>query len=244
MAAELCGKQLGKWHLQSYINCGKSALVFRGEADGRTAAVKVFDPEIVEAYGDQRQLERIERERQLAGRSHPNLIEIYDGGVATFDGGEYFHVAMQYFPGKNLAESLSTIRPEDIGAIITQVAAAAEFLETLGMCHRDIKPENIGIAEDGHAVKLFDLGVLRPLNVSSLTDTSVLPFLGTLRYAPPEYLLREEDGTPDGWRALTFYQLGGVLHDLIMRAPLFQEFSHPYAASRAARHSRAARRDG
>ena len=25
------------------------------------------------------------------------------------------------------------------------------------------------------------------------------------------------DDTPDGWRALTFYQLGALLHDLIMR---------------------------
>src|SRR5205823_3874856 len=34
---------------------------------------------------------------------------------------------------------------------------------------------------------------------------------------------------PEGWRSLTFYQLGGVLHDLIMRRALFADFVHPYA---------------
>jgi hypothetical protein len=41
--------------------------------------------------------------------------------------------------------------------------------------------------------------------------------------------LRTELDTIEGWRALTFYQLGAVLHDMIMRRPLFSEFSEPFA---------------
>ncbi len=54
-------------------------------------------------------------------------------------------------------------------------------------------------------------------------------FLGTLRYSPPEYLFRTEKQDKDGFRAITFYQLGAVLHDLIMREKLFLPFSSPYA---------------
>ncbi|MDR3401448.1 MAG: serine/threonine-protein kinase [Chthoniobacter sp.] len=229
MAGELTGKELGGWSLHKYINCGKSALVFQGEKNGHIGAVKIFDPEIIETYGDQKQLERIDREKSLIGRPHANLIEILDGGMASIDGVPFYYVVMEFFPGKNLADRLRDIRPEDIWSIISQVASAAEFLESLGLCHRDIKPENIGIDDDGRVVKLLDLGVVRPVKASDLTDTSVLPFIGTLRYAPPEFLLRTEDHTTDGWRALTFYQIGGVLHDLIMRTPLFQEFSQPFA---------------
>jgi len=54
-------------------------------------------------------------------------------------------------------------------------------------------------------------------------------FLGTLRYSPPEYLFRTEKQDKNGYRAVTFYQLGAVLYDLIMRERLFLAFSSPYA---------------
>jgi hypothetical protein len=50
-----------------------------------------------------------------------------------------------------------------------------------------------------------------------------------LQYSPPELLFREEEQSVEGWRAVTFYQLGGVLHDLLLRKPLFEQFKNPYA---------------
>jgi serine/threonine protein kinase len=78
-------------------------------------------------------------------------------------------------------------------------------------------------------VKLLDLGVIRPIDLSSITDLGDQKiFVGTLQYSSPELLFREEHPTVEGWRAVTFYQLGGVLHDLLMRVPLFQSYSNPY----------------
>lgn len=229
MAGELTNQKIGDWLICEYINCGKSALVFRAEGRGKIAAIKIFDPEIVETFGDKQQLKRIEREKSLIGHSHPNLIEIFDGGSALVNGAAFCYVVMEYFPGGNLATKLTLVPFENIWSIISQVALAAQFLESQGLCHRDIKPENIGIDDSMRCIKLLDLGVLRPLASSDLTDEGAQPFIGTLRYAPPEFLLRVEDKTPDGWRAISFYQLGAVLHDLIMRTPLFTEFSQPYA---------------
>ena len=80
-----------------------------------------------------------------------------------------------------------------------------------------------------HYLKITSLGVIRPIGVENITDySSVKPFLGTLRYSSPEYLLRNEEDTVEGWRALTFYQLGAVLHDMIMKYPLFNDRSNPY----------------
>ncbi|MDG2570843.1 hypothetical protein P7L87_25155, partial [Vibrio parahaemolyticus] len=69
-----------------------------------------------------------------------------------------------------------------------------------------------------------------PIGDSGLTDDKgVQHFVGTLQYSSPEYLLRVNGDDRDSWRALTFYQIGGVMHDLIMRRPLFEEFTDPYA---------------
>ncbi len=72
--------------------------------------------------------------------------------------------------------------------------------------------------------------MLRPIGSSSLTDADELKaFIGTLQYSSPEFLLRTEKDTIEGWRAVTFYQIGAVLHDLVMRKSLFQEFKEPFA---------------
>jgi len=80
------------------------------------------------------------------------------------------------------------------------------------------------------SAKLLDLGVIRPFDLSNLTDEGDQHhFVGTLQYSPPELLFREEEQSIEAWRAITFYQLGAVLHDLLMRRPLFEEFKSPYA---------------
>jgi len=113
--------------------------------------------------------------------------------------------------------------------MITQIASAARFLESLELVHRDIKPDNVLISSDFQRAVLLDLGVLRPFGVTGLTDEEQRAFVGTLQYSPPEFLIRDEEDTPDGWRAVTFYQLGAVLHDVIMRKRIFAEYSAPYA---------------
>ena len=76
--------------------------------------------------------------------------------------------------------------------------------------------------------KLLDLGVIRPvLDVEGDVVTGNA-FLGTTRYSSPEYLMREGDeDSKKGWRALTFYQLGALLHDMIMRRRLFDGIDDP-----------------
>jgi serine/threonine protein kinase len=164
----------------------------------------------------------------LRGHKHENLVSIYGGGV-DIDKNLYY-VVMELLAGPNLKKSLTDIRVEDIPSLIGQLASAARFLEELGLVHRDIKPENIALLESSRRLVLMDLGVIRPTKGSDLTDPAgVQAFVGTLQYSSPEFLLREEDQSPEGYRALTFYQIGAVLHDLIMKRPIFEKFVNPYA---------------
>lgn len=227
MSAELPGIRVSGWLIKRFVNAGKSAAVFEGEKDGQRAALKIFDPELVQRFGKEAQLSRIARECSLIGESHPNLVQIFDGGECRDS--NYLYVAMEFFEAPNLMETLTVLPRDKIGHIIQNVAAAVQFLESKKHAHRDIKPENIIVFPDFSRAVLLDLGVLRPFGDPGLTDEDEKIFLGTLRYSSPEFLLREEEDNINGWRAVSFYQLGAVLHDLIMRKPLFKEFSEPYA---------------
>lgn len=190
-------------------------------------ALKVFHPELIERYGRDVQLARIDRERSLIGQSHPHLVTILDGGSCVATG--HLFVVMERLPYKNLHEARSTVPPDKYGTLISQIASAARFLEDLGLAHRDIKPENIAVTDDSERAILLDLGVLLPVGLSNLTDAFQRPFIGTLRYSSPEFLDRKEQDTTEGWRAVTFYQMGAVLHDLIMQKPIFEDASEPFS---------------
>jgi serine/threonine protein kinase len=226
ISAELQGARVGAWTVEELISNGNSAVVLRATRDGAVGALKVFDPDIVDRFGRAGQLERINRETTIGPLAHPNLVPILDGGECPRTG--YLYVVMELLHARPLSEHLLLLPRERIRPLVSQVAAAAQYLETLHIAHRDIKPSNVVVTANFSKATLLDLGVLRPIGQSDITDESAPTFIGTLQYGPPEFLLREEEDSVDGWRAVTFYQLGGLLHDLIMRRPLFWDRVHPY----------------
>ena len=184
---------------------------------------------MIERFGEQAQEERVRRELTLVGKSHPHLVQIFDGGrCATHN---VFYIVMEYIPAAPLSDLLSAVPRQQIWNIAGQIASAARFLEDLSLCHRDIKPGNIAVSSDFETVTVLDLGVLRPFDDAvwtPVTDEEQISFIGTLQYSSPEALFRLEDNTRNGWRALTFYQIGAVLHDLIMKVPIFNASASPY----------------
>lgn len=215
------------WLLEEQLGAGKSATVFAASKEGSRRAVKIFDPELVDKYGRDVQLGRIKRELSLVGSQHAHLVQIFDGGECSTTG--LLYVVMELLDAPNLATVLPDVPREQVWPILSQIASAARFLEGRQLVHRDIKPDNIAVSRDFQRATLLDLGVIRPFGVADLTDAEQRFFIGTLRYSSPEFLLREEEDTIDGWRALTFYQLGAVLHDMIMKKRLFGDITEPYA---------------
>jgi eukaryotic-like serine/threonine-protein kinase len=228
LAGELRGSRVGGWIVGPYLGNGYSALVLEAEKDDVKAALKIIDPEMVERAGVERQLARVRRERELAGHGHPNLVDILDGGQCS-DTGHLF-VAMELLEPRPLGQVRNILPASRIGPLVAQLARAARFLESRGIAHRDIKPDNTNVEADFANIKLLDLGVIHPPadpnDPSAGTGNS---FVGTARYSPPEFLYREEEDSVEGWRAVTFYQLGSTLYDLLMRRPIFDEFREPPA---------------
>jgi eukaryotic-like serine/threonine-protein kinase len=226
-ADSLQGQEINGWKVSGYYDAGKSAVVVAATRREQHAALKVFHPELIERFGRSVQLERIAREQRLVGHSHPNLVQIFDGGECTSTG--HLYVAMEPLPFPSLRKMITHIPLDAVPRIVAQVASAARFLEDLDLVHRDIKPENIAISPDFSRAVLLDLGVLKPIFDANITDVDARRFVGTLRYSSPEFLLRREKQTKEGGRAITFYQLGAVLHDMIMRRPLFHHLGDPYS---------------
>ena len=225
----LRGKDFQQYQIVELINNGKSAAVFKAiDKTRKNVAIKIFDNELIERFGHEIQETRIQQEISLKGHSIPNLIKIIDGGKIKIDEGEYYYVIMECIDGKNLKEFIVTDNYDDkfIRQVVETIYKLTEELLEKGIVHRDIKPENIMISNSGEII-LMDLGVLKLIGVKSFTDEEETQFVGTLRYAPPEFLLRVEEDTNEGWRAVNLYQIGGLMHDMIMKQELFFEYT-PY----------------
>ncbi len=223
----LKGRVVGGWTIVKLVGYGKSAAVFRARNGRQESALKIFDSELIERYGRVTQLNRIKREVALSEKKgHPNLVKIYGGGHCEETG--HLYVSMEFIEATSLDEKIQSISRDKIRDVIRDVACAAHYLESEGIAHRDIKPANIAINDVNQAV-LLDLGVLRAIASPGDTDADAKLFVGTLQYSSPEFLLRTEEDSIDGWRAVTFYQLGAVLYDLIEQKPIFSEHQEPYA---------------
>jgi serine/threonine protein kinase len=230
LIADWLGLSLNGWKVESYINSGKSAHVFRGSKGSLQAAIKIFDPEIIEKFGEASERERINRELTLIGVEHENLVKIFDGGHSAEH--DLFFVVMEFLDAPNLGTVLTEVPIQQVPSLISQLASAAKFLDGLKIVHRDIKPDNIAISPDFQKLTLLDLGVIRPYGPGAadpITDKEKKLFVGTLQYSSPEYLLRQESSGEEGALALTYYQLGAVLHDLLMKKRIFAEDTDPFA---------------
>jgi serine/threonine protein kinase len=209
------------WSVRGRLGTGGTAPVFEIQSPEGLRALKIYDASFSTGEKGQIELQRINQQLALKGHDCSSLVQVYEGG--TFE--ERLYLLMSRAPGRELEKRLEDIPRNKIRHIVDQVARAALFLHSKDLCHRDIKAANIFVSDDFNQVTLLDISVIRnihdPVGAGSDRDGR-LPVLATARYSPPEYLFRLVEPGPKLWHALNIYQLGGLLHDLIMREPLFQ----------------------
>ncbi|MCG6923808.1 MAG: serine/threonine protein kinase, partial [Acidobacteria bacterium] len=139
----------------------------------------------------------LDREARAASAlNHPNIVQIYDVGMAARQEGEHY-VVMEYVEGETLRARVTRGPlpiPEllDLGAQLTDGLAKAH---RAGIVHRDLKPENLVVNSDG-LLKILDFGLAKVLPVPlgdldvqetlSRHGTQAGMLLGTLEYMSPE----------------------------------------------------------
>jgi eukaryotic-like serine/threonine-protein kinase len=189
----------------------------------RGVALKVMRPELLSSP---EAASRFKREaRAAAGLSHPNVVTVYDFGVAP-DGRAY--LVMELLVGDTLREALrrdGRFPPSRARAVLAGVCAAVEAAHERHLLHRDLKPENVFLVRAGdiEIPKVLDFGVAKALDTGegtpSQVDTGTGQLVGTLAYMSPEQL---QGSTPES--AWDVWALTVIAYEMLTGA-------HPYAGS-------------
>jgi serine/threonine protein kinase len=226
----LNGTDVQGWTLTRILGSGADGIVYAGTKNDAEVAIKLFFPESLAKNGVPEARERLELQLALIGKKHhPNLVEVFAGGEDDELGTMF--IVMELVHGTSLDKIIEKVPPDAIPRLVKQLASAAKFLESQDLFHRDIKPANIVISDDFQKLTLLDLGVVYQLPTDDDNGRlSGMEFVATLRYSPPEFVWRTEQSNDEGaWRAVTFYQIGATVHDMIMRKPLFAGHDQPRA---------------
>lgn len=227
----LIGESFKGWRLAKELGRGADGIVYLAQKEDVDRAVKLFFPESLKKNGLEEQLERIELQLSLAGKKHhPNLVEVFDGGLCSDTGTIYLF--MEFIPGSTLEILLGKLPQASVAPLIAQLADAACFLESQGLVHRDIKPANIIVNDDFTSLCLLDLGIVYE-SIATEGDDSRLSggeFVASLRYSPPEFVWRQEASSDNSaWRAITFYQIGATIYEMLEGRCIFDGYDKPRA---------------
>lgn len=226
----LNGQTFRGWSVLEEIGRGADGVVYRTAQKDRNVALKLFLPEVVAKNGLGDDQARLELQLNLIGKKHhANLVEIYEGGYDKDS--EVFYLVMEYVPGRSLDKLLKILPRQAIAPLLKQLVNAAKFLHEMGLVHRDIKPANIVVSNDFTKLTLLDLGVAtHHVEVADNQQLSGEEFVASVRYSPPEFVWRTEDRTDNSaLTAITYYQIGATLHDMLMQKPIFEGFDTPRA---------------
>ena len=200
------------------VGRGGSATVHQGEvlegADqrmpivGSFVAIKEYHETLLDDPG---QVDRIRQEAQLGSEIvHPNIVRAY-ALVEDREGPPL--LIMEWVGGPTLEQWIQEFGPSaewhEVQSICFGLVNAVQELHSRQVFHRDIKPENV-IVRKGPSPVLMDIGVAELTSDTNHTlHTSLKDFLGSTRYASPQYILGDGFTASDDVYALgaTFYEL-------------------------------------
>jgi len=161
---------------------------------------------------------RLLREARAASAlNHPNIAVIYDVEESETPDGRVYLLAMEYVPGRSLADIAAegTLSLDQILDLMEQMADALAAAHAKGVVHGDLKPSNLMVVQGRMKVLDFGLARMEPrLGADALTWTrDTLPvsgFEGTPPYMSPEQAL----GKPLDARS-DIFSLGVVFYELL-----------------------------
>ena len=202
-----------RYLIQREIGRGGMGIVYHAwdKQMQRAVAIKV----LLKGSGDSVKLQRrFHRELQISAQlDHPNILKIYDFGIAT----QMPYMVSEYIDGKPLPKWLASadLSLDHKLELLKKLAQAVNYAHKRHIVHRDIKPENVMIRSDGEPV-LMDFGIARTTEVTDHALTRSGEIIGTPQYMSPEQahgVRRNIDEQSD------IYSLGAVMYYMLVGRP-------------------------
>jgi len=165
------------------VGSGGMCKIYLAESEraGAMVVLKVFSqvPDVSERLvGFDRFIQEYEI---VAGLNHPNIVRIYDLGIAD----DHAYIAMEHFPAGDLRARMKTpLPPRTAVHFLGQIASALEAIHAVGVLHRDLKPANVMLRADG-TLCLIDFGLAKA-NEMDVELTGSREIFGTPYYMSPE----------------------------------------------------------
>jgi serine/threonine protein kinase len=203
------------YELLERLPAGGQAVVYKAfqKATKRIVAVKVL---LQELHASERAQYRFEREVDLAASlRHPNIVTIYDSGIAQ---GQYYY-AMEYIEGKLLDKYVQAgqLPTREVMELFNKICSAVAYAHQRGVMHRDLKPGNILVDADGQP-HILDFGLAKLTDSSEkATPEAVMTsipgkIIGTLAFMSPE----QASGNPAAIDVRTdVYSIGVILYRVL-----------------------------
>lgn len=210
-----------KYFVESLIGSGATSRVYRAEHTQmkRPAAIKILKSNLI---SDEQSKLRFDQEaRAVSSLAHPNLVTIYDVGVAPR--GEPY-IIMEFLEGESLTDILERVGHLEIGEalrIFIQATDALIHAHKRGVIHRDLKPSNLMLVETDAgdtAIKIVDFGLakLKTLTGEQQKLTKTGEVFGSPIYMSPEQCTgKNVDVRTD------IYSLGIVMYQSFTGRPPF-----------------------
>jgi len=144
--------------------------------------------------------------RIVATLNHPNIITIYDIGIAD----DSLFISMEYIKGGDLKTRMEQPMTPDIALdYLAKIGAGLTTAHKMGVIHRDIKPANIMFKDDDTPL-ITDFGIAKQADGIDNDLTSTGLFLGSPNYVSPE----QADGIELDGRA-DIYSMGCMFYEML-----------------------------
>jgi serine/threonine protein kinase len=206
----------GRYRLTSRLGSGAMGVVWgaRDERLHRAVAIKqlLLPQELSDNEADEANRRAMREARITARLHHPHAIAVYD----VVDHNDQPFLIMEYLPSRSLATVLSiqsTLPPENVARIGSQIASALAAAHQAGIVHRDIKPGNVLLTDAGIA-KITDFGIAHAVGDVTVTATGILA--GTPAYLAPEVAQGNSAEFPSD-----VFSLGSTLYTALEGTPPF-----------------------
>jgi serine/threonine protein kinase len=217
------GRRFGGYELIEEIGRGGMGVVYKARqvALNRIVALKMI---LAGRDASPVELQRFRVEAEAAARiSHPNIVRIYDVGVA--EGRPY--LSLEYVDGGSLEKKLAggPFVFQEAAELICTLALAVHDAHQHGVVHRDLKPDNVLLTSDG-IPKIADFGLAKQLaddaavqSRQSAGQTCSGAMIGTPAYMSPEQAAGDRSAIGP---ATDIYSLGVLLYQMLTGRPPFQ----------------------